>query len=225
MRGGDRYPVLIRKTEPKPLRIFMQDGDKDGWPGGLELGDWWMSNQAVERALTFAGYEVNHTWGVLGHEGSHGESILPDVMRWLWKDWPKPVAAGETGNFAIQAIAQSGEDWKPIQMPRHPQVTLVDPRWSSIYASPPVVTANSTAGSLASDGEGNVYVQNPSEGAIYRIGRDNSVQAFVRVQPGDNGLAFGPDGKLYVAETSTGTILAFDPGGQRTIVATGIAAN
>ena len=94
MRGGDRYPVLVRKTDPKPLRVFLQDGSRDGWPGGLEFGDWWMSNQEMERALTFSGYEVNHAWGVLGHEGSHGESILPDVMRWLWKDWPKPIEAG-----------------------------------------------------------------------------------------------------------------------------------
>jgi hypothetical protein len=25
-RGGNELPVLIRKTEPKPLRVFLQDG-------------------------------------------------------------------------------------------------------------------------------------------------------------------------------------------------------
>ncbi len=50
MRGGDRYPVLIRKTEPKPLRIFMQDGENDQWGGGPEVGDWWNGNQGVQRA-------------------------------------------------------------------------------------------------------------------------------------------------------------------------------
>ena len=50
MRGGDRYPVLIRKTEPKPIRVFMQDGSHDEWMGGPEVGDWWMSNQTLERA-------------------------------------------------------------------------------------------------------------------------------------------------------------------------------
>ena len=34
MRGGEQYYVLVRKTEPKPLRIFMQDGVHDEWPGG-----------------------------------------------------------------------------------------------------------------------------------------------------------------------------------------------
>ena len=40
LRGGNDYPTLIRKVEPKPLRIFLQDGSKDlniyggdcGWP-------------------------------------------------------------------------------------------------------------------------------------------------------------------------------------------------
>ena len=79
-------------------------------PEDLEFGDWWMTNQEMERALTFSGYEVNHSWGVLGHEGSHGESILPDVMRWLWKDWPSPVQAGfEQELYAPRSIAAPGE--------------------------------------------------------------------------------------------------------------------
>jgi enterochelin esterase-like enzyme len=64
MRGGDRYPVLVRKTEPKPIRVFMQDGSHDDLPDFLdEVGDWWIGNQALERALEFAGYQVNHVWG------------------------------------------------------------------------------------------------------------------------------------------------------------------
>ena len=31
MRGGNDYPALVRKYEPKPLRIFLQDGMKDAW--------------------------------------------------------------------------------------------------------------------------------------------------------------------------------------------------
>ena len=74
MRGGDRYPVLVRKTELKPIRIFMQDGSNDGMDGSLgEVGDWWMGNQAMQRALEFAGYQVQHVWG----EGPHGASKAP----------------------------------------------------------------------------------------------------------------------------------------------------
>ncbi len=218
MRGGDRYPVVIRKTEPKPLRIFMQDGDKDGWPGGLELGDWWMTNQAVERALTFAGYEVDHAWGVLGHEGSQGEAILPDVLRWLWKDWPKPIAAGASSNFVIQAIAKSGENW---QIAGKGLIDLVErsPEHFPIYASPPVVPAGSTAACIASDRQGNVYVQNPFDGGVYRVGTDGKLALFAKTSPGDNGIAFGPDGRLYVADTRAARILACSPGGKITTIA------
>jgi len=57
LRGADRYPSLIRKYEPKPIRIFLQDGTNDQ---NIYAGDWWKANETMERALTFAGYEVNH---------------------------------------------------------------------------------------------------------------------------------------------------------------------
>ncbi len=218
MRGGDRYPVLIRKTEPKPLRVFMQDGEKDGWPGGLELGDWWMSNQAVERALTFAGYEVNHVWGVLGHEGSQGEALLPAALRWLWKEWPKPLEAGQTENFAVQAIAKPNEDWKAVvagnDLPSHDRFFL--------YASAPVIDKHSTAASIASDRQGRVYVQNSADGGVYKIGADSKPALFTKASVGDNGIAFGPDGRLYIMETQSATILARSPDGKTSVVAKGI---
>ena len=104
MRGGDRYAVLIRKTEAKPIRIFMQDGSSDEWMRGPEMGDWWMSNQTIERALEFAGYQVKYVWGNGTHNGAHAEAVFPDAMRWLWKDWPQAVAPGESQNTFLHAI-------------------------------------------------------------------------------------------------------------------------
>jgi gluconolactonase len=112
MRGGEQYYVLVRKTEPKPLRIFMQDGVHDEWPGGPEMGDWWMSNQTMNRALEFAGYDVRHIWGAGTHNDSQAASVFPDAMRWLWRDWPAAIRAGSPGNPVIQAILQPGEDWQ-----------------------------------------------------------------------------------------------------------------
>src|SRR6185436_8939703 len=88
LRGGDQYATLIRKYEPKPIRIFLQDGSNDH---NIYAGDWWMANQMMERALTFSGYEVNHVWGEGGHNGAHGTQLFPDAMRWLWSGWPAPV--------------------------------------------------------------------------------------------------------------------------------------
>jgi gluconolactonase len=220
MRGGDRYPVLVRKTDPKPLRVFLQDGNKDGWPGGLEFGDWWMSNQEMERALTFSGYEVNHAWGVLGHEGSHGESILPDVMRWLWKDWPKPIEAGTSHNSMLRTVLQPQEQWERVWS--NPSASATQASIASMYRSPSVLHEHSTAAALANDSSGRVYVQNPSTGSIDRIRADGSTERFATVSPGNNGLAFGPDGRLYVAETAKRRIVALNEQGHASVIAEGI---
>ncbi len=108
LRGGNEYPTLIRKYEPKPIRIFLQDGSNDN---NIYAGDWWMANQEMQRALTFAGYEVQHVWGDGGHNAKHATAIFPDAMRWLWKDWPAKVKAG-TGSPQLKEIVTPGEDWQ-----------------------------------------------------------------------------------------------------------------
>jgi poly(3-hydroxybutyrate) depolymerase len=60
LRGGDEFPTLIRKFEPKPIRVFLQDGSHDL---NIYAGDWWMANLTMERALLFSGYQVEHVWG------------------------------------------------------------------------------------------------------------------------------------------------------------------
>jgi len=116
MRGGDRYPVLVRKTEPKPIRVFLQDGENDEWMGGPEVGDWWMSNQTLDRALEFAGYEHKHVWGTGPHSGNHGTAIFPDAMRYLWQDWPKPVQAqtAKTQNVVLKATLDPASTWQLV---------------------------------------------------------------------------------------------------------------
>jgi gluconolactonase len=114
MRGGEQYYVLVRKTEPKPLRIFMQDGVHDEWPGGPEMGDWWMSNQTMNRALEFAGYDVRHVWGAGSHNGSQATLLFPTAMRWLWRDYPAPIRSQPPGNPVLKAILQPGEEWQVV---------------------------------------------------------------------------------------------------------------
>jgi enterochelin esterase family protein len=96
--GGDLYPTLIRKNPIKPLRIFFQDGSADL---DNEHGSWFLANQQMLAALEYANrtadsrntsgprYEVNHVWGDGAHSDAHGGSILPDVLRWIWKDAAK----------------------------------------------------------------------------------------------------------------------------------------
>ncbi|QMW03601.1 SMP-30/gluconolactonase/LRE family protein [Spirosoma foliorum] len=111
LRGADRDHTLIRKFEPKPLRIFLQDGANDL---NIYGGDWWMANQTLERALTFSGYEVQHVWGEGGHNGKHGTAIFPDAMRYLWKGWPEPVKTGTSKNQMLTDILLPTEGWQLV---------------------------------------------------------------------------------------------------------------
>ncbi|MEO5961599.1 MAG: alpha/beta hydrolase-fold protein [Opitutaceae bacterium] len=142
IRGGHVYPDLVRQTEKKPLRIFLQDGMNDqrgagggrgrGARGGNNAGaatppgtaatanagappaaaapapadpataaappaptynaerDWHAQNRKMVAALTEKGYDVNYVWGIGTHNNKHGGAILPDMMRWLWRDYPRP---------------------------------------------------------------------------------------------------------------------------------------
>lgn len=82
IRGGHNYPSLVRKTPRKPIRIFLQSGENDlDW----EYGSWPLANQEMAAALKFAGYDYKFVFGKGGHNGQHVGSILPDVLRWLWR--------------------------------------------------------------------------------------------------------------------------------------------
>jgi enterochelin esterase-like enzyme len=85
IQGGYVYPSLIRKTEKKPLRVFLQDGS-----GDLDnlFGSWPLANQEMAAALKFAGYDYRFEFGDGGHNGKHGGAILPDTLRWLWRAEP-----------------------------------------------------------------------------------------------------------------------------------------
>ncbi len=84
IRGGHVYPALIRKTERKPIRIFLQDGSND--LDNLH-GSWPLSNQQMAAALKFAGYDYKFVFGDGGHNGKQGGAILPESLRWLWRDY------------------------------------------------------------------------------------------------------------------------------------------
>jgi enterochelin esterase-like enzyme len=87
IRGGHVYPALVRKTPRKPLRIFLQDGVND--LDNLH-GHWPLANQDLAAALKYRGYDYQLVLGEGGHSGRHGGAILPDTLRWLWRDGPKP---------------------------------------------------------------------------------------------------------------------------------------
>jgi enterochelin esterase family protein len=85
IRGGDRYPGIIRRAEKKNIRVFLQDGSNDL---DNQAGNWYLANLQMEKALQFKSYDLKTVWGDGKHSGIHGGAILPDSMRWLWRDTP-----------------------------------------------------------------------------------------------------------------------------------------
>ena len=91
LRGGNAYPDIIRKSDKKPIRVFLCDGRNDNrgqGPGGVynEARDWFYQNVRMMQALTAKGYDVNYAWGMNKHGQKMGGAILPEMLRWLWRD-------------------------------------------------------------------------------------------------------------------------------------------
>ncbi len=100
-RGGDTYADIVRKSEKKPIRVFLQDGRNDnrgtGRGGGYDQRrDWFFQNVRLMQALTDKGYDVNYTWGMNTHGQRMGGPILPEMMRWLWRDHPVSTSPDDT---------------------------------------------------------------------------------------------------------------------------------
>ena len=102
MRGGNDLQALVRKTEPLPLRIFIQDGSNDAW--NPLFGHWYEGNQMLASALQFAGYDVKCDWSDGGHNVTRATEIFSQVMEWMWRDWPTAPTTGKTQNDFLQAL-------------------------------------------------------------------------------------------------------------------------
>ncbi|MDR3635778.1 MAG: alpha/beta hydrolase-fold protein [Isosphaeraceae bacterium] len=82
--GGHNYEAMIRKTPKKPIRVFLQDGANDLDNAN---GNWPLANQQMAKSLQFAGYDYQFVYGQGFHSNLHGRAILPDSLRWLWRDY------------------------------------------------------------------------------------------------------------------------------------------
>ena len=111
-RGGDQYPALIRKCEPRPIRVFLQDNDKDTW--NPLFGSWFEYNKQMLSALQFAGYEVRHSWGEGGHSSKNARAIMPEVLRWLFEGWPELPKKGKSQSKTVASMFIEGEEWRCI---------------------------------------------------------------------------------------------------------------
>ena len=90
IRGGHHLPALVRASERKPLRVFLQSGAHD-----LDIlyGCWPLANRQLGSALKYRDYDYQLVMGEGGHSLRHGGALFADTLRWLWRDWRAARAA------------------------------------------------------------------------------------------------------------------------------------
>lgn len=199
LRGGDELHSLVRKTEAKPLRIFLHDGNNDL---NIYAGDWWMANQQMQRAMEWMGYEHKHIWDEAKH-GREGEmKYFADGMRYLWKDWPQPVATHPENAGARRAN---------FLLPDHPWELVSD---GHQFTEGPAANA-----------KGEVFFTDIPKSEIHKIDLEGSVTEFARDTGRANGLMFTPNGALLACAAGKKQIVSYSTTGEATVLAEGVASN
>ena len=198
MRGGNQYPWIIRKTEPKPLRIYLQDGVNDAW--NPLFGEWWEANQLMESALDFAGYELFFKWDRGGHSIKHGTALFPDAMRWLWRGWPAAVECGSSRNDMLQALlpeqqaAQRSQPWQRCSLTAEERVLFEEACKSPMEA----ISPGGWSKAVAQKGSMWIYSYTANNPGSPDTEWENGLE-FYYLHSAPNQIAFDTEGNLYVA--------------------------
>ncbi len=183
LRGGNVLPDLIRKSEPKPLRVFQQDGEKD-----LDIysGSWPIANKDIAAALEFAGYQHRFDFGTTSHDSKQSGPLFPEAVQWVWHDWDKPIAKGMNPKQPVMDVLLPESDWEVIS------------------------EGHGFTEGPAADAEGNVYFSDLKLGKIWKIPPEGKPVLFAENTWGNNGLKIGPDGRLYGCQSGANRVVTYD---------------
>jgi gluconolactonase len=239
-RGADRLPGLIRRSEPRPIRIFMQTGRQDLVN---YAGSWYLENPRMAAALEFAGNDVKIELGEDGHSNRHGASMLPDTLRWLWRDYPRGIAVMEpqpgAGRGIFAQLMPRREVVPPPPAPAPPAPAAGAPAagrgagprgavYALVYRDKlweQVGDTYKAAASPAMDKDGNVFFADPASNRIYKSDAARAVTVFKENTGGARALRFGADGRLYATQLAARRLVSYGPAGDEKIVAQNIQAN
>ena len=226
IRGGDVYPGLIRKTEQKPIRVFLQDGS-----GDLDNlhGNWPLANQQMAAALKFAKYDYQLRVRRRRPQRQARRRHPARLARWLWRDTPAPAAA--TQAKPAPAPARRPSDASHPRRHRIPPDRGVRTRTghAAVRSSAPGEVWQRVPGlsgvlSLVGDGKGTVYAGEPATGRITAIDPSGNAKAFATVA-GLRGMSVGLDGKLYVCQRDKRRLVTVEGPGQESTVAADLAVD
>jgi len=203
LRGANVYPSLIRKTEPKPIRVYLADtsGDLDN-----PFGNWPLANRQMASALDYMGYDVRFDWAEgFGHNADHGGALFPEALKWLWRQesfQPQLDTKGDLrGDLTLLKLLIPGENWERVAG----DLGLTD--------------------APCSDQAGNFYFSDLKVPAVYRVhSKDGRLQKIA--DEAVSGLKFGPNGLLYACQGARSRVISIDPAsGTVQEVATGVVPN
>jgi enterochelin esterase-like enzyme len=83
---------LIRQSDQKPLRVWLQVGEHDLGYQRAEgtLHNWVLANRYMAEALKVKGYPYRFTFalGAQHCDGRVRRETLPDALAWLWQGYP-----------------------------------------------------------------------------------------------------------------------------------------
>ncbi len=203
LRGGDVYPALIRKTEPKPIRVYLADtsGDVDN-----AFGSWPWANQRMASALKYMGYDTRFDWATgYAHNADYGGSRFPEAMQWLWRKethQPEIDTSGDLGgDLTLLNLLVPGESWEVV------------------------ADGLGFADALCADAEGNLYFSDMKAPAVYRIDASDGKRTEI-AKEAISGMKFGPDGLLYGCQGALNRVISLDAKtGAVHVVASGVTPN
>jgi gluconolactonase len=214
MKGADSLPALIRKTEPKPIRIFLQDGTNDHivpaqpW-GTFYAGSWPINNQVMLEAFESAGYDAKLVMGSEAHNMKQGAAIMPEALRWLWRDYPSPIVVHEPAAMHEPGWDPRGKVYSTV---------FIDKPWQRI-AEPYRSIADPAA-----DKHGNIFFADRTTDRLYKSDADGKVTLFKDHANGARALRAGSDDRLYAFEATEKRIVSLGSGGDVKVLARNVEA-
>lgn len=204
LRGGNVFPALVRKTEPKPIRVYMADtsGDIDN-----AFGSWPWANQRMASALSYMGYDLRFDWAEgYAHNADFGSQNFPDAMKWLWRDeqhTPEISTKDDLrGDLTLLDLLIPSESWELA------------------------VDDLGFADALCSDDQGNLYFCDMRAPAIYRLDAQTGEKTVI-AKEAVSGLEFNNDQtRLYACQGRKNRIVSIDPkNGNIETIAEGVKPN
>ncbi len=192
-RGAKSYPTMIRKGEPRPLRVMIQGGSNDQH---RYSGEWWLLNKDMASALGYVGYELKTIWGDGAHNAKHGSSVLPEVMRWLWLDYPKPVATPYKLSHTINDILLKNEHWQKVLQINH-------------------------LGAIATNKKGEIIFYDGSTKELKHLNTRNKIKILYENIEKVDALIVDTKDNIYASQQEKQRVIKFDSKGKRSVFVNG----